>query len=310
MSNLLIPLSLIEKCGKSSSRDHALKCSSRFSRAVSAASSGGAGSCTAMPGGTASPGSTPRRCRLPRAGAAGFEPPLAGAGGGAAWFSSRATWSSSSAIRAAAVFAARLASLLLVRSVALARSSCSTCARNSSLLSLGAAGEAAPACSGAAVVLVTLAEVFAVAAAGQPGLRVGVAGFLASVAFTGRAMSLGSFHRSRKVACQPALRVISFLQASAREGILHLFRRAEAQLARRRDLNRLARARIAALACRAVLHLELPEAGETDLFALLRGLDDAGEHRVDGLPGRALLDARLARHVIDQVSYFHSGLLE
>src|SRR5271165_7582626 len=61
---------------------------------------------------------------------------------------------------------------------------------------------------------------------------------------------------------------------------------------------------------RAVLHLELPEAGETDLFALLRGLDDAGEHRIDGLLGRALLDARLARHVIDQVGYFYSGLLE
>src|SRR5271165_2658071 len=100
------------------------------------------------------------------------------------------------------------------------------------------------------------------------------------------------------------------VQTNPATSILHLFRRAEAKLARRRDLNRLARARIAALACRAVLHLELPEAGESDLFALLRGLDDAGEHRVDGLPGRALLDARLARHVIDQVGYFHFGLLE
>src|SRR5208337_1955248 len=80
--------------------------------------------------------------------------------------------------------------------------------RNSSLLSLGAAGEAAPACSGAAAALVTLAEVFAVAAAGRPGLRVGAAGFLVSVALTRRAMSLGSFHRSRNLACQPALRVI------------------------------------------------------------------------------------------------------
>src|SRR5208283_3497277 len=130
------------------------------------------------------------------------------AGGGAACCSSRATWSSSSAIRAAAVLAARPASLLLVRSVALARSSCSTRARNSSLLSLGAAGEAAPGCSGAAAALVTLAEVFAVAAAGRPGLRVGAAGFLVSVALTRRAMSLGSFHRSRNLACQPALRVI------------------------------------------------------------------------------------------------------
>src|SRR5208283_2403647 len=111
------------------------------------------------------------------------------AGGGAACLSSRATWPSSSAIRAAAVFAARPTSLLLVRSVALARSSCSTRVRNSSLLSLGAAGEAAPACSGAAVVLVTLAEVFAVAAAGRPGLRVGAAGFLVCVALAGRAMS-------------------------------------------------------------------------------------------------------------------------
>src|SRR5208283_1057779 len=68
-------------------------------------------------------------------------------------------------------------------------SSCSTRARNSSLLNLGAAGEAAPACSGAAVVLVTLAEGFAVAAAGRPGLRVGVACFLVCVALAGGAMS-------------------------------------------------------------------------------------------------------------------------
>src|SRR5271165_7503348 len=128
-------------------------------------------------------------------------------GGGAAWFSSRATWSSSSAMRAAAIFAARLASRLLVRSVALVRSSSSTRARNSSLLGLGAAGEAAAARLGAAAGdLVTLAEVFAVAAAGRPGLRPGVAGFLAGVALAGRAMSLGSFHRPcGRAACRPAL---------------------------------------------------------------------------------------------------------
>ncbi len=53
-------------------------------------------------------------------------------------FSGLATWSSSSAIRAAAVLAVRLASLPLVREVALARSRASRRARSSSLLSLGA----------------------------------------------------------------------------------------------------------------------------------------------------------------------------
>src|SRR5690242_18868668 len=67
----------------------------------------------------------------------------------------------------------------------------------------------------------------------------------------------------------PLLPVVQYLQRSACEGLLHLFCRTEAELARRRDLNDLARARIAALTRLAVLHLELAKAGQVYLLAFL-----------------------------------------
>src|ERR1700722_20273679 len=93
---------------------------------------------------------------------------------------------------------------------------------------------------------------------------------------------------------------------SARERVLHLLRRTESKLLGRGDLDCLARCRITALTCRAVLHLEPAKAQEVDLFTLLGSIDDAGEYRVNGLLGRALLHARFARYVINQVGCLHS----
>src|SRR6185437_8671186 len=93
---------------------------------------------------------------------------------------------------------------------------------------------------------------------------------------------------------------------SAGEGVLDLFRRGEAELARGGDLDDLAGGRIATLARRTVLHLELAEAREIDLLAFPCGIDDAGQHRVDGPFRRVLLHARFARNVIDQFGQLHS----
>ena len=73
----------------------------------------------------------------------------------AAFFASRATFSSSSAIRAAAALAVRLASRFFTRNVALARSSFSTCTRSSSLLSFRAGAAATGARLEAVASLVT-----------------------------------------------------------------------------------------------------------------------------------------------------------
>jgi hypothetical protein len=66
-------------------------------------------------------------------------------------------------------------------------------------------------------------------------------------------------------------------QASGGKLILHLLGRAEAELAGRRNLDGLACPRVTALTRRAVFDLELTKAQQTDLFAFLRGLDDAGK---------------------------------
>src|SRR6185437_6769378 len=110
-------------------------CFPRLSRAESASASRGAGFSTATPDGTASPGSW--LYRLPRRSALGFKPRPAVAACEATLFSRRATSSSNSAIRAAKDLASRFPSRLLARSFALLRSSFSSCARNSSLLSFG-----------------------------------------------------------------------------------------------------------------------------------------------------------------------------
>src|SRR6185437_15209102 len=80
------------------------------------------------------------------------------------------------AIRAPADLAARFVSRLLARNVALARSSFSTCARNSSLLSFGARGSAAGPGFGATAALAgfdvrPFTAGFAEAVGGRPGLR-------------------------------------------------------------------------------------------------------------------------------------------
>src|ERR1700732_348653 len=95
---------------------------------------------------------------------------------------------------------------------------------------------------------------------------------------------------------------------SDREGILHLPSGTEPELLGRGSLDRRARGRITALTVRAVLDLEPAKAREVDLFALLRRIDDAREYRVNGLLGRALLHARFARHVINQIGCLHSGV--
>ena len=151
-------------------------CSSRLSRAAFASASRGVGSWTATPGGTASPGSMSEFRRLLEAEVLGFAPRVAAAACEAAFFSKRAISPSNSAIRAADDLATRFVSRLLARSVALARSSFSTCARNSSLLSFGARGSAARVGFGAAAALVDFdarpfTAGFAEAAGGRPGLR-------------------------------------------------------------------------------------------------------------------------------------------
>src|SRR6185312_11888240 len=150
--------------------------SSRLSRAASVSRSRGAGSSTATPGGTASPGSRSELRRLLEADVLGFPPRVAAAACEAIFFSRRATSPSNSAIRAPADLPARFVSRLLARNVALARSSFSTCARNSSLLSFGARGSAAGPGFGAAAALAgfdvrRFTAGFAEAVGGRPGLR-------------------------------------------------------------------------------------------------------------------------------------------
>jgi len=104
-------------------------------------------------------------------------------------FSSSATWSSSSAIRAAAL-ADRLASLFLVRNVALTCCRAYTRARSSSLLGLGTVGDAAGFADREAGALARRAGVFAGVAAGRPGLRADNAALPVDVGFVERAISL------------------------------------------------------------------------------------------------------------------------
>src|SRR6185312_10890885 len=167
--------------------------SSRLSRAASVSRSRGAGSSTATPGGTASPGSRSELRRLLEADVLGFPPRVAAAACEAIFFSRRATSPSNSAIRAPADLPARFVSRLLARNVALARSSFSTCARNSSLLSFGARGGAAGPGFGAAAALAgfdvrRFTADFADAVGGRPGLRALVVRWPALVDLAGRAM--------------------------------------------------------------------------------------------------------------------------
>ncbi len=114
--------------------------SSSACRAATASSSNDAGSCTATPGGTASPASMALRRPggLPRRTI--FASATGGAGGAVLRAASAWSWvncSSSSAMRRAAALAARFASRPFAFSAALAVSSFSICARNSPLLGGG-----------------------------------------------------------------------------------------------------------------------------------------------------------------------------
>src|ERR1700722_2650250 len=93
---------------------------------------------------------------------------------------------------------------------------------------------------------------------------------------------------------------------SARERVLHLFRRTEPKLLGSCNFDRLARGRITSLTGRTVLDLEPAKAREIDLIPLLRSINDPREYRLNGLLGYALLHARLACHVINQVGGLHS----
>ena len=108
-------------------------------RSVSASSSGGDGSETATPGGTASPRSASPLWRLPRGTRAGLDFCVVGAGLVTAASSSCAILLSSSSIRATLPSAARVR---LLRSVATVRSSFSTWACSSPLPGFGAEGAA------------------------------------------------------------------------------------------------------------------------------------------------------------------------
>src|ERR1700688_3356803 len=219
-----------------------------------------------------------RLCRFARDGLAACSPFAPGGVCNSAFFASLVTFSSSSAIRAVAALAVRLASRFFARSVALARSSVSTCRRSSSLLSFRAGAAATVARLGATVGFVTFAGVFAATGAGRPGLRPRTAGFVVLVILATRAMVLNS--------CDPSCRQMPIGQLSAsclyrpmsaRKGLLHLFRWAKAKFLGRCNLDRLARRRITTLTGRAVLDLELAKAREVDLFTLLRCVDDTRE---------------------------------
>jgi hypothetical protein len=101
----------------------------------------------------------------------------------------------------------------------------------------------------------------------------------------------------------------SVMSLSSGKLILHLLGRAEAELAGRRNLDGLAGAWIATLTRRAVFDLELTKARQADLFAFLRGLDDAGKNRVDRLLGSTGVQTRGHRHVIDQFRSFQFARL-
>ena len=95
---------------------------------------------------------------------------------------------------------------------------------------------------------------------------------------------------------------------SGDERVLHLLCWAKTELARRCDLDCLARAGIAALACRALFDFELAKARKADLFAFLGGLENSGKNRFDRLPGRARVHTRCGRYLINQFGSLQFGL--
>src|SRR4051794_22920253 len=74
-----------------------------------------------------------------------------------------------------------------------------------------------------------------------------------------------------------------------------------------RDLDRLARARVDALAGAALGDAELAEPGEGDLTAAAEGLLDDGQHGINSLAGGALVEVALLGDVVDELGLGHCG---
>src|SRR5690606_37433998 len=73
-----------------------------------------------------------------------------------------------------------------------------------------------------------------------------------------------------------------------------------------RDLDRVARLRVAPLTCRPVLHAERAEPDDRDLLPLLQRIGDGVDHRVDGAAGLGLGKVGRASDGIDQFRFVHS----
>src|SRR5208282_4437 len=82
----------------------------------------------------------------------------------------------------------------------------------------------------------------------------------------------------------------------------------EARVLRRGDLDFLAGRRIAPFSGGALAHREGAESHETHLLALLQGLFDAPQHRVQRRGGRDLGQFRFRRDMIDELKLVHYGL--
>src|SRR6185436_8935756 len=85
--------------------------------------------------------------------------------------------------------------------------------------------------------------------------------------------------------------------------------RREAGHARGGDLDLLAGARVATLACAAVGDVELPEAGEGHFAAALQRVLDRLEDRVDGIAGILLAEPAVRGNLVDELGFRHVFLL-
>ncbi len=74
-------------------------------------------------------------------------------------------------------------------------------------------------------------------------------------------------------------------------------------------MNRLARAGIAALARRARLRREDAEAGDGDLVAALKAVDDRINDRLDGALGVGLRGAKNSVHLVYDVCFVHKYII-
>src|SRR5690606_36090186 len=96
--------------------------------------------------------------------------------------------------------------------------------------------------------------------------------------------------------------VMGSRRRSAVERVLHGFRRGEGQLLRGRDLDRRTGRRVATLARRRVLHLELSEPRNAGLAAGTGGLRNLTENTFDDRLGLRLGEALLGSNLVGNLS--------